>query len=138
MILGVQIDELPNQLEFTDVAAYAQALRVYLYKHFNKTYVEVLHPSPPTAVKYLSAPHILIGDVARASGTDAWHAVIYEGGGTMWDVHPSRAGLTKVVKHGVIVPFVEAPVMWRRAWSGYKEACVCKACKEERRVATAA
>jgi hypothetical protein len=66
----------------------------------------------------------MIGETVRTTAdNDVWHAVVGASGEPHWDVHPSRAGLTKVRAWGLIVP---TPLEWRSSWAG--EECACSAC----------
>lgn len=133
MLLGLLAEALPDQVVVAGRSRdlYAHALRVYLRKHHRVTYAEI---DPLQAGVGRDMFHLLIGETARTSENDAWHAIVGRGGVPYWDVHPSRAGLTKVYKWGVLIPI---PSSWEVEW-GRREAvgdrlmrCACAMCSEE-------
>lgn len=127
MLLERSVEELPQQHESSSREAYCKALRVFLDKHHDRTYVEVKIGSPMFSVakeQFKSSPHLIIGETIRTTtSNDSWHAVVGVGGKVHWDVHPSRKGLTSVKAWGLVVPIPEG---WREQWKG--QACTCAAC----------
>lgn len=137
MLLGVPAEVLPDQHQITGRDQYLHTLRVYLEKHHNLLYVEV-GPEKLSEIKaQASCFHLLIGECARSSPENdhAWHAVVGRGGELYWDVSESRAGLTKVERYGLLVPFAAAPDAWRAEWQRRKSTgdvemlCQCSSCR---------
>lgn len=131
MLLGCAPEALPDQTHYASSRQlYADALRAFLRKHRELTYVEV-EPTQFELVRQ-DAFHIMIGETVRTTlDYDVWHAVVGFAGEPRWDVHPSRAGLTKVLKWGLITP---VPEVWRAEWERRERAgdasvrCPCADC----------
>ena len=65
----------------------------------------------------------MIGETVRTPVNDAWHAIVGHSGEPYWDVSPTRAGLSKVIKYGVLAP---VPEEWVAQLE--REQCSCAAC----------
>lgn len=133
IVLDIPAEILPDQ---TSVAGrerqkYADALRVYLRKHHQLTYVEV----NPDFLIGKDVCHLMIGETVRTAEIDAWHAVVGIGGNMVWDVSPHRDGLTKVLKFGLIIP---VPKEWEVEFEKKEKAgdesmlCKCPTCESEK------
>jgi hypothetical protein len=107
--------------------SYGNALNAYLRKHHGLAYVEIF--SPPEVFEQMRAVgyHMLTGRTVRsAAQNDGWHVVVAQDGEMVWDPHPSRAGLTEVMRWAFLTPF---PKTWER---GFESAsCVCPRCRED-------
>lgn len=137
MLLDVAPESLPDQPSTSghDTVRYGEVLRAYLHAHRDMTYFEV----GPEAWEDLKSQgkifHIMMGETVRTPANGVWHAVVGVSGDFYWDPHPSRAGLTKAHKWGVLVPF---PEHWRAEWERRAEQgdeavlCVCPSCVESR------
>ena len=125
MLLGVSLETLPDQHAIDDHERFTRALQAYLAKHHDKVYLEV-GPEMFGALAAEHVFHVLIGETLRMTPEkDEWHAIVGVAGEPYWDVHPSRAGLTRVVKWGVLAPLVEG---MRERVAGVASECLCPAC----------
>lgn len=135
MILGREAEELPPQhLYGLDREVYARVLRAYLYKHHGLTYIEIERADAAETTSEWPY-HLIIGESPRTSpDNDTWHAVVGLAGKPYWDVNPSRGGLTKVLKFGLLIPFRAAPIEWRSDFLMQFETgqtqCECLLCQE--------
>lgn len=124
MLLGCSADVLPDQSSFRDRQRYADVLRVYLFKHHDLTYVEVEEEKFEHMAWFARNGHVMIGETVRTTEeNDTWHAVVGVAGKFEWDVHPSRDGLVRVRKWGLLVP---VPADWRAGLDN--RACACHSC----------
>lgn len=104
---------------------YSNALNAYLKKHHGLAYVEIISPPEVFAQMRAVGYHMLTGRTVRsAAQNDGWHVVVAKDGEMVWDPHPSRAGLTEVMRWAFLTPF---PKTWERQWQN--EPCVCPRCK---------
>jgi hypothetical protein len=104
MLLGCPVESLPDQHELVERVEFVRALRTHLKANYGSTYQEV-GPEKFAEVAARNDHHLIIGETVRTTADhDVWHAVVGKGGEVVWDVHPSRVGLTKVVRFGVIEP----------------------------------
>lgn len=129
ILLDCDPARLPQQAEYVVHDDFVRALRVYLDRHHGLTYVEM--PSEQfeqfaEARERSRLPHVLIGPCSRTSpeNGEAWHAVIGVGDEMVWDVSPTRAGLTAVEGRGFLIP---TPKGWAETWRG--ESCACAGCR---------
>lgn len=126
MLLGCSADVLPDQSVFGNRQEYADALRTYLFKHHDLTYVEIESDKFDAVLPYTRSGHVLIGETERTSTEhDVWHAVVGKNGKFEWDVHPSRAGLTNIKKWGLLVPLSNALREFVRSAG---RSCYCSIC----------
>lgn len=105
--------------------SYSNPLNAYLRKHHGLAYVEIF--SPPEVFVHMRAVglHMLTGRTIRsAAQNDGWHVVVAHDGEMVWDPHPSRAGLTEVLRWAFLTAF---PSAWERQWRDTP--CVCPRCK---------
>ncbi len=134
MLLGVDPESMPQQHELeqlTDRAAWGLALRVYLDKHHGLTYVEIGPDEYKKALATGIDHHVLIGECSRTTKERyVWHAIVGRRGEPVWDVSPSREGLTKVTGWGLLVP---TPKEFRATWAGTQ--CLCRDCASKKAVA---
>lgn len=128
MLLGCDPSVLPAQQnsDQTCRASYATSLRCHLHRHHKVTYVEIGEERFAEMTGQRAA-HLMIGETVRTSlEHDVWHAIVGIGGSPHWDVHPSRAGLTQVVKFGILVP---VSTEWITQWQRNEGAnCRCDSC----------
>ncbi len=149
-LLDVEAEALPPQSEIESAAktesryaghfSYHNALQRYLQKHHGKSYVEL--PVWQLAQARVSGEHTIVGPTVRTRDElpRINHCVVGVGGEMVWDVHPSRAGLTSMKSFGFLLP---TPDDWRtdaehidtelRSWrEGRRESignlCCCPVC----------
>jgi len=104
--------------------SYSNAVNAYLRRHHGLFYTALFaYQMTPIEVR---APgwHMLEGETVRTPESREHHVVIGRYGEVAWDPHPSRAGLTKVLRWSFLVPFPEdmLGVVWDRI------PCLCSAC----------
>jgi|GEM_PF-2772556 hypothetical protein len=115
-VLDLPAEDLPPQHEIESMAAiedgeryaghfsYTNALNAYLTKHHSLGYLQ--EPAWKLGAFTLSDPgyHLLIGPTVRTvvdgDGPRIIHCVVGKHGEQIWDPHPSRAGLTRVISWG--------------------------------------
>jgi hypothetical protein len=131
MLLGCPPAFLPDQHVLGGGLEYVHPLRAYLHEHTAMTYAEVGSERFADIARQ-GTPHLMMGETVRTSPEhDVWHAIVGISGVAYWDVHPSRAGLTKVFKFGFLAPI---PAEWKLEWDRRKKAgdakafCVCPSC----------
>lgn len=84
--------------------SYSNALNAYLAKHHGLGYLQ--EPAWKLGAFTLREPgyHLLIGPTVRTAvdgdGPRILHCVVGKNGEQVWDPHPSRAGLTRVISLG--------------------------------------
>lgn len=127
MLLEVAPESMPEQPESEDALdfeKYVEIVRAYLHKHHGLTYAEVdpYKAVPPQGL------HIIMGDTVR-DAERTHHAIIGLSGKPLWDVHPTRAGLTTMLRWGVLIPYTLAPVQWRQDFERRSISCTCSACQ---------
>ena len=132
VLLGCPAESLPGQHEYATRDEYGKVLRVFLDKHYDVTYVEVGPDQFEGLPICFKQRHVMIGECTRSTAENgfAWHAVVGELGKIVWDVSPTRAGLTKIQGYGLLVP---TPPEHRATWIG--SVCECPRCASERKVA---
>lgn len=104
--------------------SYNDALQAYLRKHHGLAYVEIFSP-PEVFVNLRSVGyHILNGHTVRSAAQNGGtHVVVAKDGEMVWDPHPSRTGLTEVLRWAFLTPF---PKAWERGFENVS--CVCPEC----------
>lgn len=125
-ILDIDPEVMPSQadLERPKGGYYLGALNAYLRKHHGLIY-NCMHAHEVTPFKIIDPGwHMLEGETVRTPITGAQHVVVGRHGEFAWDPHPSRAGLSKVLRHSFLVPFPED--LWGDKWG--RVCCVCPAC----------
>jgi len=127
ILLDVDPESMPQQHELErldDRSAWGKALRAYLDKHHGLTYVEVPPRDFEKQPRWATAQHVIIGECSRTTSENyVWHAIVGAHGAPVWDVSPTRAGLTRVTGWGLLVP---TPAEWKKEISATD--CVCAAC----------
>ncbi len=102
---------------------YGNELNAYLRKHHSLTYANV----PPYIMTGLLVKppgiHMLSGETVRTKYNRSTHVVVAKNGELLWDPHPSRAGLTKIIYWSFLVPY---PGDWKE--SGLLLECHCPDC----------
>jgi len=117
--------EKPNPNDYTTWKrldpCYNGELRSYLYTHHKLAYL-VLSPYIQTVLQ-VKPPgiHLMSGETVRTPYNRTNHIVIANNGEMVWDPHPSRAGLTKVVSWGMLMPYPDD-------WEVARMQCHCPAC----------
>lgn len=106
--------------------SYQTPLNAFLRKHHGLTYGELYEHQWPAVMPRDPGFHFLIGPTVRTPTSGCKHVVVARYGEMVWDVHPSRAGLTMIERWGVLAPFPEG---WARTWNEIP--CVCPACATE-------
>jgi hypothetical protein len=102
-VLGVSADELPDQVEIErEDRSYWNLLNAYLKKHHGSIYSE-LYDWQFSAIEIRDPGlHIMVGPTVRTPDKGTFHAIVGRRGEPFWDPHPSRAGLTKVDRWGIV------------------------------------
>ena len=113
--------------------SYTNPLQAYLREHHGLAYMEVHLPDEALAVggpilfnpEYSGGYHMLTGRTVRSAATGTRHVVVAHHGRTIWDPHPSRAGLLDEIRWAFLIPY---PRAWR---SFYDSPCVCPTCEKK-------
>lgn len=138
-ILDIDPETMPSQVEHDSKPVmsadgtfrwsgpgYNNVLQAYLRKHHGLAYVE-LH-APWAELSAFLRPvglHLLTGRTVRsATNGEQRHVVVARDGETVWDPHPSRAGLLDEIKPAFLTPY---PAEWAKH-GGRRAECVCPAC----------
>ena len=113
---------------------YHNPLMEYLVRHHRMAYYE-LQDWQFGAIKIaaLDGYHMLVGPTVRTPMTGVHHVVVAQRGKMVWDVHPSRAGLTQAERWGILSPVPERFVLQReesRARMPDTFRCLCPECDE--------
>lgn len=123
-ILEVPIEAVPDPWAVEVSGDYwLQAWQRYTAVHHGLLYVEP-YERLARAVRPIGF-HLINGQGPRGHG----HSVVGHAGETIWDPHPSRAGLVRVETFGLLVPLdpedeQDADTLARRR----SEGCPCTAC----------
>lgn len=126
-ILGIDPETMPSQAEHDRPKGpgYNNPLQAYLREHHGLAYVELHAPwSELSAYLRCMGLHVLTGRTVRTASNGMRHCVVARDGVTIWDPHPSRAGLLDEIKPAFITPY---PAEWKRH-EGLRLPCVCPAC----------
>lgn len=130
-VLEVPAEQLPDQVEVeSEGDRYWNVLQAYLEAHHGLMYTEVPEYQHP-ALRPLGF-HTMIGPTVRTTETrPIHHVVVGFQGEPVWDPHPSRAGLVRAEKWGVLTPLtgVAKEQRARMRASGNLTRCVCPACR---------
>lgn len=142
-VLDLDPEVLPDQTKFDLIVTlpdgtkrregpyYQSALQTYLRTHHGLAWMQ-LHDPPEvwTAITFRdpNAFHFSCGKTIRsATNGNLGHVVVSRNGETVWDPHPSRAGLTHDIMHAFLVPY---PAWWKESDArSTPSKCVCPACK---------
>lgn len=122
-LLEVQAEALPPQIEIEAASksearhaghySYSNALQCYLKKHYSLCYVEL--PCWQLTQANVFGSHMIIGPTIRTAAAlerglpHVDHVVLGLNGDMIWDVHPSRAGLTSFDRFGFLL---KTPPAW--------------------------
>lgn len=135
-ILGVPAAELPDQVavqggNHVQGKSYHNALNAYLDVHHGRMYSELFGFQLTGVLPREPGFHLLVGPTERTPVNGMNHVVVAHYGEPFWDVHPSRAGLTKVERWGIVAPLPD----WLRQERAEKRAagesayvCICPRC----------
>lgn len=129
-VLEVPLEDLPDQVGIeASGERYWNFLGAYLEAHHGMMYTEVPDYQHPALrpVGY----HLMVGPTERTTPDhDVHHVVVGFQGEVRWDPHPSRAGLVRVEKWGVLTPQTEIVREQRNRMrtSGNLTSCVCPRC----------
>jgi hypothetical protein len=103
-----EIEAIDNRV-LNGWGSYRNVLNGYLTKHYNLMYFEVqAFAFGGIKIAREDGLHLLIGPTVRTANLAAngaphiHHVVIGRNGEFVWDVHPSRAGLTRVESWGIL------------------------------------
>lgn len=121
-VLDVDPKELPDQAALPGPSEnYCAPLQAYLRVHHHKLLLTIGGVVPVSLLRPRSDdPHVLVGPTVRSR--DTWHCVVGRGGETIWDPHPSRAGLLCAAEMQLLMPHEEG-------WPPRDyPPCVCPAC----------
>lgn len=137
-ILDVDPDTLPDQTtiervtgrsedgRILRVGSYNNPLQAYLRDHHAMTLGNLYgHMLDAVSVTSMSGLHLAFGPTVRTPSVDVDHVVVARDGVTIWDPHPTRAGLIRATSWGVFTGF---PVEWDIINSRTRNPCVCAAC----------
>lgn len=105
--------------------SYGNALQAYLFRHHDLAWTQ-LHWAPWRSLSRVvraTVPFMLCGETVRTKESGARHVVISEVDGSIWDPHPSQAGLIGEVEAMFII---DCPVSWRKTRETMP--CECPAC----------
>lgn len=107
--------------------SYNNMLNAYLAKHHGMVYFE-MYPWQFGGLKVTAFDgyHGLIGPTVRTQENGSHHVVVAKDGVAVWDPHPSRSGLTKVERWGIVAPTEDEHMGWRKEMM-----CLCPACLDE-------
>jgi len=151
-LLDVDPDLLPPQVEIESMGpcgvlsgwgSYTNVLNGYLGKHHGLIYSEV-QAYKFGSVKPVNAGHVMCGPTVRtealrvAGAPHVHHCVVAVDGKMIWDVHPSRVGLTEVKTWGVLGAIQEVTVNDRKRMANdvmydlIFNQCVCPQCSLEK------
>lgn len=134
-ILELDPETLPPQKEYDKVSTnekgetvygpmYNVALRAYLRKHHNLTYIEPHVPEEALQILKVEGYHMITGKTVRSDAQNGVrHVVVAKDGKMVWDPHPSRAGLSEDLRWGLLIP-------WPKNWHYSADTpCECPGCK---------
>lgn len=137
-ILDVDPSDLPNQATIERVIGrhedgrlkragdYHNPLSAYLRDHHGIFAAHLYSPMHRAVrVTSMGGLHLAYGETVRTPTLGTDHVVIARDGVTVWDPHPSRAGLTKVTGWGVFTPW---PEEWALEDNRKRNRCVCPKC----------
>jgi len=126
ILLDLEAEVLPPQAEI-EIAmkteggrygghfSYLNAIQCYLQKHHGLVYIEL--PVWQLDQLVINGTHLIVGPTVRTAAAIERraptfnHCVVGIGGTMVWDVHPSRAGLTKDEKYGLLT---KPPDDWKK------------------------
>lgn len=139
-LLAVPAGSLPDQVaiegEGRRGSSYNNALQAYLDEHHGLMYAELYDwQVGGILVRAADGLHVAIGPTARTAGHGLNHVVLARQGETVWDPHPSRAGLLSVEEWGVLCPIpasIREQRRKRREGKNLMEGCRCPACAKAR------
>src|SRR5574337_1427117 len=103
----VEIESWPDYGVFDGWVRYVNVLNGYLLKHHVMIYQEVQRYMfgcvKPTLPEFMLIGPTMRTEQHRAAGrSHVHHVVVQRADGSIWDVHPSRAGLLEVERWGVL------------------------------------
>ena len=137
-ILDVDPAELPDQSKIERVTGrdesgkivragyFNNPVQAYLRDHHGMTLGHVYaHLLGAMRVTSMGGLHLAYGPTVRTPSLGTDHVVVAREGRTIWDPHPSRAGLVKATSWGV---FTECPAEWDLVESRKRNPCVCPRC----------
>lgn len=133
-LLDIDPETMPSQADlcqkrgtdgYYSGPGYWNPLQAFLRDHHALTYFEVQALAMAGLVVKEPGLHMTAGPTVRTPSTGLQHVVVARHGEMIWDPHPSRAGLTKVERVGLLLPWPEA---WDLNDSRALNACVCQAC----------
>lgn len=132
-ILEVEPERLPDQVAIeSGKRSYMNALNAFLEAHHGLMYSEVFDYQFGGLDVKEPGWHILAGPTVRTPVSRIHHVVVARYGATVWDPHPSRAGLVEVERWGLLAPLPDRIKVFRdqRRVNGDPElTCQCPACK---------
>ena len=104
--------------------SYSNALNGYLRKHHGLAYTEIYDFQFVALTIKEPGIHLLAGPTVRTADNGMQHVVVARHGEMIWDPHPSRVGLLKGERIGLLVPF---PQQWERTHDEFCK-CQCPTC----------
>lgn len=108
--------------------SYNNPLQAYLREHHYLTLASIWQPLVGAVrVTVMNGYHLSFGPTVRTPTIGVDHVVVAREGETVWDPHPSRAGLVSVKQWAALVPFPES---YNLEVSRRINACVCPRCEE--------
>lgn len=113
-ILEVYPDTLPSQVAVETRKYqnhYLNALNAYLEHHHKLVYSEIYeYVIPVLRVVGMDGYHTINGPTVRTPVSRVEHVTVGRFGDVVWDPHPSRAGLVRKERWGILAP---QPEKWR-------------------------
>lgn len=139
-ILRVDPETLPDQATIERVTGkdengkivragtYNNPLQAYLREHHAMTLVQLWDTHLACVrVTSMNGYHLAYGPSERTPQLGVDHVVVAHEGKTVWDPHPSRAGITKATSWGAFAPW---PPDRDMTWHRDKNPCVCPRCSD--------
>lgn len=126
-ILDVPQGTLPDQVDCERAGhSVHNALQAYLRKHHGLEFIQINEWQMRVPMRVRSGVwHLISGKTIRTPKSGCHHAVVGRSGQQVWDVHPSRAGLSEVTGFDFLVP---ATGEWKVTFGPNKQDCICPAC----------
>jgi hypothetical protein len=115
--LEVEPSTLPDQVAVESVKrSYSNVLNSYLEKHHGLMYSELQEFQILGVQVRDPGWGVLLGPTVRsATNGGRSHAIVGRYGEPVWDPHPSRAGLLKVERWGLLVPLLDSIKAFRES-----------------------
>lgn len=139
-ILEIDPKEMPDQAAIVSGnggqhSGYHNFLMEYLVRHHRMAYFE-LHDWQfgGLSIARPDGYHMLVGPTARTPVNGNNHIVVARNGAVVWDVHPSRDGLTVIERWGVLSPVPDRFVEMREESKRTRPdtfRCICPKCGDE-------